>query len=167
MMQAGGDNRRGKRSMDHIDREILSLLTQDGRLSFRDLGAAVGLSSNAAADRVRRLRRDGVITGFTAIVDPVAQGGGIEAVIDVKMGAEQDNDGFEQAIVPLTAIVEAAHLTGRADYELRVVCRDAAELDALLRRLKRECGAADTETRIVLRTAFRRAAYRAGGSLGG
>jgi Lrp/AsnC family leucine-responsive transcriptional regulator len=59
MMQAGRDNRRGKRSMDDIDREILSLLTQDGRLSFRDLGAAVGLSSNAAADRVRRLRRDG------------------------------------------------------------------------------------------------------------
>jgi Lrp/AsnC family leucine-responsive transcriptional regulator len=144
--------------MDDIDREILSLLGQDGRLSFRDLGAAVGLSANAAADRVRRLRRDGVITGFTAIVDPVAQGGGIEAVIDVKMGPGQDNDGFERAIVPLTAIVEAAHLTGRADYELRVVCRDAAELDSLLRRLKRECGAADTETRIVLRTAFRRAA---------
>jgi Lrp/AsnC family leucine-responsive transcriptional regulator len=74
------------------------------------------------------------------------------------MGPGQDNDGFERAIVPLTAIVEAAHLTGRADYELRVLCRDAAELDALLRRLKRECGAADTETRIVLRTAFRRAA---------
>jgi len=157
MMQVSGAPGREKRSMDAIDREILSLLAQDGRMSFRDLGAAVGLSSNAAADRVRRLRRDGVITGFAAIIDPVAQGGGIEAVIDVKMGPEQDNDGFERAIAPLTAIVEAAHLTGRADYELRVVCRDAAELDALLRQLKRECGAADTETRIVLRTALRRA----------
>lgn len=142
--------------MDDTDREILSLLVQDGRTSFRDLGAAVGLSANAAADRVRRMRRDGVIAGFTAIVDPAAQGRGIEAMVDVKMTPEQDNDGFERAIQPLTAIVEAAHLTGRSDYELRVVCRDAAELDALLRRLKRECGAADTETRIILRTALRR-----------
>lgn len=156
MMQARAAESRAKRSMDDIDREILSLLGRDGRMSFRDLGAAVGLSANAAADRVRRLRRDGVIAGFTAIVDPVAEGRAIEAVIDVKMGPEQDNDGFERAIAPLMAIVEAAHLTGRADYELRVRCRDAGELDALLRRLKRECGAADTETRIVLRTALRR-----------
>lgn len=142
--------------MDDIDREILSQLVRDGRRSYRDLGAAVGLSANATADRVRRLRRDGVIAGFTAIVDPAAGGGRIEAVIDVKLGRDQDNDGFEAAIEPETAIVEAAHLTGRADYELRVVCRDAAELDALLRRLKREAGAAETETRIVLRTALRR-----------
>jgi Lrp/AsnC family leucine-responsive transcriptional regulator len=155
-MQATTDLHRAKRSMDDIDREILSQLVRDGRTSFRDLGAAVGLSANAAADRVRRLQRDGVIAGFTAIVDPAAGGGAIEAVVDVKMGPEQDNDGFERAIEPLAAIVEAAHLTGRADYELRIVCRDAAELDALLRRLKRECGAADTETRIVLRTALRR-----------
>jgi Lrp/AsnC family leucine-responsive transcriptional regulator len=155
-MQAEGGTSRAKRSMDDIDREILSVLVRDGRTSFRDLGAAVGLSANAAADRVRRLRREGIIAGFTALVDPVAQGGGIEAVVDVKMGPDQDNDGFERAIAPLTAVVEAAHLTGRADYELRVRCADAGELDALLRRLKRECGAADTETRIVLRTALRR-----------
>ncbi|HEU4658963.1 MAG TPA: Lrp/AsnC family transcriptional regulator [Capillimicrobium sp.] len=142
--------------MDDIDRAILSRLVQDGRCSYRELGAAVGLSANAAADRVRRLRREGVITGFTALVDPAAGGRRIEAVIDVKLGRDQDNDGFEAAIEPLTPIVEAAHLTGRADYELRVVCRDAAELDGLLRTLKREAGAAETETRIVLRTALRR-----------
>ena len=44
------------RAMDDIDREILGELTRNGRISFRDLGAAVGLSANAAADRVRRLR---------------------------------------------------------------------------------------------------------------
>ena len=58
--------------MDDIDREILGELTRNGRISFRDLGAAVGLSANAAADRVRRLRTAGVITGFTATVDPGA-----------------------------------------------------------------------------------------------
>lgn len=147
---------RAFRSMDDIDRAILSELVRDGRRSYRDLGATVGLSANAAADRVRRLRRAGVIAGFTALVDPAAGEPSLEAVVDVKLGRDQDNDGFEAAIAPLTAIFEAAHLTGRADYELRVVCRDAAELDALLRHLKRDAGAAETETRIVLRTALRR-----------
>ncbi len=145
-------------AMDDIDRAILSELVQDGRLSYRDLGASVGLSANATADRVRRMRRDGIITGFSALLDPAAGDARIEAVIDVKLAAGQDNPGFEAAIVGLAAIVEAAHMTGRADYELRVVCRDAAELDGLLRRLKRDAGVAETETRIVLRVALRRAA---------
>ena len=50
--------------MDEIDSEILKLLREDGRISWRDLGAAVGLSANAASDRVRRLRQAGVITGL-------------------------------------------------------------------------------------------------------
>ena len=49
--------------MNEIDSEILKLLRDDGRISWRDLGAAVGLSANAASDRVRRLRQAGVITG--------------------------------------------------------------------------------------------------------
>ena len=57
-------------ALDPTDSEILRLLREDGRLSWRDLGAQVGLSANAAADRVRRLRQAGVITGFTALVDP-------------------------------------------------------------------------------------------------
>src|SRR5688500_6470611 len=60
------------RGMDATDREILGELMRNGRISFRDLGAAVGLSANAAADRVRRLLGDGIITGFTATVDPGA-----------------------------------------------------------------------------------------------
>src|SRR5690349_4932656 len=57
-------------AMDETDSEILRLLREDGRLSWRDLGAAVGLSANAAADRVRRMRNDGVIRGFVALIDP-------------------------------------------------------------------------------------------------
>ena len=56
--------------MDRLDREILGILQEDARISYRDLGVRVGLSANAAGDRVRRMRRDGVIRGFTVIVDP-------------------------------------------------------------------------------------------------
>ncbi len=144
--------------MDDVDREILGELTRNARISFRDLGAAVGLSANAAADRVRRLRDTGVITGFTATVDQGAAGRGLIAYIDVRMAAAMTNDRFEQEVSRLEAVMEAVHLTGRFDYLLRVACRDTLELDQLLRHLKRETGVSDTETRIVLRSAFTRGA---------
>ena len=86
------------RGMDAIDREILGALMRNGRISYRDLGAAVGLSANAAADRVRRLRRDGVITGFTATVDQGAAGRGLVALIDVRLAAAGTNEAFEEAM---------------------------------------------------------------------
>jgi Lrp/AsnC family leucine-responsive transcriptional regulator len=80
----------------------------------------------------------------------------INPLTDVRLAPDQDDDGFEQAIEPLAIIVEATHLAGRADDEPRIVCRDTAQLDTLLRHLERECGASATETRVVLRTAIRR-----------
>jgi Lrp/AsnC family leucine-responsive transcriptional regulator len=146
------------RCVDDTDREILGELMRNGRISYRELGAAVGLSANAAADRVRRLRRDGVITGFTATVDPGAAGRRLHALIDVRLAAAGTNDEFERETAKLDAVLDAVHVTGRFDYQLRVACRDTAELDRLLRHLKRDGGAVDTETRVVLRSAFARGA---------
>jgi len=144
--------------MDATDREILGELMRNGRISYRDLGAAVGLSANAAADRVRRLRGEGIITGFTATVDPGAAGRGLVALIDVRLAASGTNEVFETAMGKLEAITDAVHVTGRFDYQLRVACRDTAELDRLLRHLKREGGVSETDTRVVLRSAFTRGA---------
>ncbi len=138
--------------MDAIDGEILRLLRADGRMSWQELGAAVGLSANAAADRVRRLRRDGVITGFTALVDPAAGGRHLEALVGVVLSHGVESDDFALAAGRLEPVVEVLHLTGSPDYQLRVACRDTAELDALLRTLRLRLGVADTETTIVLRS---------------
>jgi Lrp/AsnC family leucine-responsive transcriptional regulator len=121
-------------------------------MSWSDLGAAVGLSANAAADRVRRLRRAGVITGFAATIDPAAGGRGLEALVGVTLARGTDSDAFATAVAKLEQVIEVLHLSGAPDYQLRVACRDAAELDALLRTLRLRAGAADTETTIVLRS---------------
>jgi Lrp/AsnC family leucine-responsive transcriptional regulator len=121
-------------------------------LSYRDLGARVGLSANAAADRVRRLRRSGVVRGFTVALDPVAAGRPVEALVDVRLDRGIDSDAFGRAAAALDAVLTAQHVTGRFDWHLRLACADTAELDRVLRTLKREHGALDTETRIVLRT---------------
>ena len=139
-------------ALDPTDSEILRLLREDGRLSWRDLGAAVGLSANAAADRVRRLRHQGVITGFTALVDPAAGGRVLEALVGVTLRHGVDSDAFAVAAARLEPVTEVLHLSGAPDYQLRVACRDTAELDALLRTLRNRLGAADTETTIVLRS---------------
>ena len=138
--------------MNEIDGEILKELRKDGRISWRDLGATVGLSANAAADRVRRLRQAGVITGFTAVVDPAAGGRRLEALVGVTLGPATDSDRFAVTADRLAPVVEVLHLSGSPDYQLRVACRDTAELDALLRTLRDRLGAADTETTIVLRS---------------
>ena len=138
--------------MDDLDSEILGLLRADGRLSWRDLGAAVGLSANAAADRVRRLRRAGVITGFAALVDPAAGGRRLEALVGITLAPGTDSDEFALAAAGLEPVEEVLHLAGAPDYQLRVACSDTAELDVLLRALRLRHGAADTETTIILRS---------------
>ena len=97
-----------------------------------------------------------MITGFTATVDPGAAGRRLHALIEVNMGPSHTNDSFEAAVAKLEAVIDADHVTGRFDYQLRVACTDTAELDRLLRQLKTEIGASATETRVILRSAIAR-----------
>lgn len=140
--------------MDQLDRDILDILRRDARASYRSLGAAVGLSANAAADRVRRLVTTGVIRGFVTVVDEAARPGSqLDLLVDARLRPGVDGSAFEAALVRLPGIVEAVRVTGAWDYQLRVRVPDAAHVDELIRRLKRDAGAEQTQTRLVLRTA--------------
>jgi Lrp/AsnC family leucine-responsive transcriptional regulator len=141
-------------AMDDIDRVILDELIENGRASYRHLGALTGLSANAAADRVRRLVDSGAIRSFTAVVDHAAAGRGLAAHIHVRMTRDQTYEGFERDLAKVEQyVLYAAHVTGGYDYHLEVACRDTTELDNLLRTLKREVGVEQTETHVVLKTA--------------
>jgi Lrp/AsnC family leucine-responsive transcriptional regulator len=140
-------------ALDEIDFRILNALVRNGRTPFASLGAEVGLSPHGAADRVRRLERAGIITGYTAIVDQGSVGRGLDAFIDVRLLAGTQPDRFEAFVGALPAVREVAFVTGRFDYHVRVACRDADDLDATVRAIRTEAGAAQTETRIVLRAA--------------
>jgi Lrp/AsnC family transcriptional regulator, leucine-responsive regulatory protein len=132
--------------MDAIDEEILSLLVRNGRASFASIGEAVGLSPHGAADR-------GVIDGYAAQVHPGAVGRGLDAFIDVRLLPSTDPEAFEHLVEKLPAVRDMAFLTGRFDYQLRVACRDAEDLDQTVRAIRRDGGASSTETRIVMRSA--------------
>jgi Lrp/AsnC family leucine-responsive transcriptional regulator len=141
--------------LDDTDRQILSELLRNGRASYTDLGKLAGLSPHAVAPRVRRLVEAGVVTGFTATVDFGAIGRGLEALVDIRLLSTADPDKFEAAISDIPAARELVFVTGRFDYQLRAVCRDADDLDQTVRALRR-AGAAVTETRIVLRSRLHR-----------
>ena len=82
--------------MEALDAQILGLLARDGRMSYTEVGKKTGLSTSAAQQRVRRLEQRGVITGYRAVIDPVALGKLLTAFISVVT-----NDPLEDSEIPL------------------------------------------------------------------
>ena len=137
-------------TLDAIDRALVEALSADGRASYQDLGRTIGLSPTATADRVRRLVRTGVIRGFRAVVDAEQIGRTVEAAVDVRLEIGTDRDDFAALLHQHPAVVEAVHVTGHFDYQLRVLCGGTAELDALLGSLKSDGCVVETATRLFL-----------------
>jgi Lrp/AsnC family leucine-responsive transcriptional regulator len=138
-------------ALDEIDTQILKALTDDGRMSFQALGDVVGLSPNAARDRVRALVNRGVITGFHAHVDIGRIDRRLRALIDVRLRSPDHSADFERLVRGHPGVEEAVHLTGPSDYVVRVACADPTELDDFIRAMKELGGVRDTQTRLVLR----------------
>ncbi|GGO72316.1 Lrp/AsnC family transcriptional regulator [Nonomuraea cavernae] len=112
--------------MDAIDRKILALLQEEGRLTITELAARVGLSVSPCHRRLRELERGGVIRGYRAIVDAAAVGLTFQALVFVTM-RQEDRDtllGFEEAVARVPEVVQAQRLFGDPDYLLRVVTAD-------------------------------------------
>ena len=134
-------------ALDRIDSEIIAVLCEDARIPYQTLGDRVHLSANAAAERVRRLVRRGVIRRFTVDIDQAALGRDREAVIDVRT---TDVERFRRGALTCPEVTWLAHVTGRTDFQIHVSCSGTAGLNALLQRFTREFGATETLTTVVL-----------------
>ena len=123
-------NEAGKSALDRIDREILVALTNNARLSNKELAAKVGLAPSSALERFRRLTRSGCLRGFHADVDPRAFGLGLEAMISVRL-KQHSRDQFETFrlyVQTLPEVVAAYHMAGGNDFLVHVRTRDADHL---------------------------------------
>ncbi|MGW1617534.1 Lrp/AsnC family transcriptional regulator [Streptomyces sp. NPDC002285] len=114
--------------MDKVDRHILQLLQQDGRMSNADLAEQVGLSASPCLRRVRQLEEQGVIRSYRAMIDGVSVGRGFQAFVSVIMDrtATHTISLFEQRLAELPEVVEAHRFFGVPDYLLRIVVADLA-----------------------------------------
>lgn len=135
--------------IDPIDRAILSALERDGRMSFRNLAEAVGLSANAVAERVRKLEESRVIHRFRADVDPGALGLTLRALIEVKMESHTTAEQFEARVAATPGVMRALVTTGRYDWVLECVARDQQDLRRIIEALRAGGLTRDTYSRIV------------------
>ena len=119
--------------MDAIDRKILAVLQNEGRITVTELASRVGLSVSPCHRRLRELEADGTVRGYRAIVSAEALGLSFQALVFVTM-RQEDRDtllGFEEAVRGVPAVVQAQRLFGDPDYLLRIVTADLAAYQRL------------------------------------
>lgn len=140
--------------MDDMDCRLLSILQEQGRSSYADLGAAVGLSVSGVADRIRRLEASGVLQGWTVRVDPVKVGLDILAFISVVIERPEWEPGFLNRMRQRPEVLECHHVTGDWSYLLKVRVGSVADLEAFLATgLKDLPGLGRTHTQLALSSA--------------
>jgi len=121
--------------MDQIDRKLLQLLQQDGRMTAQALADRVGLSPSPCLRRIRIMEEKGIIRGYVALVDQKKVELPVSVFISIKLERqrEEELDAFNAAVSQWPEVVEAYLMTGQQDFLLRVVVSD---LDAYERFLK-------------------------------
>ena len=140
--------------IDEFDVRIIQTLQREGRLSVQDLSQRVGLSPTPVLRRMRRLEKDGVITGYAALVNEVAIGFPVQVFVSVKLDRQVDAAlmSFETAVQEFPEVVDCWLMTGNRDYLLRVVTDSLAGFEAFLTgRLTRLPSVSSIESSIPLR----------------
>ena len=123
--------------LDEYDRAILSALQGNGRLSNLELAEKINLSPSACHKRFRRLERDGIITGYSAILNPDALGQGQSVFVQVTL-EQQDSrsiERFEKAITDVPEVAECYLMSGMYDYLVLVMVRDSSDYERLHRQV--------------------------------
>jgi DNA-binding Lrp family transcriptional regulator len=136
--------------LDDADRAIISALSTDGRLSMRALAEHIHLSRAGVYARVNRLEKLGVITGYTAVIEPTRLGYGVSAYIYLRI-AQQSWKSVQQRISEIPEVEHAALISGDDDLALLVRTTDAASLrDLVLTRLQTMPDVVSTKTVLIL-----------------
>ncbi|NNG35099.1 Lrp/AsnC family transcriptional regulator [Nakamurella aerolata] len=136
--------------MDEIDRHIVSCLVKQARSSFREIGLEVGLSAPAVKRRVDRLQDEGVITGFTAQIDPAQLGWTTQAFVSVTYSGNITPARIRQILTPIPEVVAAYTVSGDADVLVHLRAADMAQFEQALEQIRASGAVARTESTIVL-----------------
>lgn len=141
--------------MDQIDRLLLRALQDDSSRSLADLAEQVGTSTSACHRRIKALEAAGVISGYSAVLDPQRLGLTLQAIVEITLTSQSREamDRFEQAVGDFDDILECQLMSGNADYVLRVAARDLEQFD----RIHRDClsrlpGVSAMRTSFAIRT---------------
>ena len=119
--------------LDAINRDLVDLLQENARLSYRELGQRIGLSAPAVAERVRKLEESGVITGYRAVVDYELLGFPLLCVI--RIGAPGSDVDLDVVLNDTPEVIEANRVTGSVSHVIRARLRSTQHLEEMLREI--------------------------------
>ena len=142
--------------MDHIidvtDRKIPTILQRDATSSVDAISEAVALSRNACWRRIKQMEAAGVITRRVALVDPVAVGCPLTAMVLIRTNAHDAGwmGKFQTALAAMPEVVGAYRMTGDLDYVLRVRVADVPAYDAFYKRLTSRISVSDISASFVM-----------------
>ena len=139
--------------LDHTDHAIIRSLQGDGRMSVQDLSERVGLSPTPCRRRIHNLEKTGVITGYSALVDPKACGLSLSLYVFIKLErrTRENIRLFEEAIMRMDTVLQCQLITGAYDYLLTMHVPDISNYESLLRYELADVPAiAEIQTSIVI-----------------
>ena len=122
------------RALDRIDRKILRLLQEEGRISFTELGERVGLSTTPCTERVRRLEREKIITGYHARLDPQRVNASLLVFVEISLAYKSGDifEEFRRAAMRLPNVLECHLVSGQFDYLIKARINEMASYRKLL-----------------------------------
>jgi Lrp/AsnC family transcriptional regulator, leucine-responsive regulatory protein len=139
--------------VEDTDRQIIALLSADGRMSLADIARETGLSTSTLHQRVRRLEQRGLITGYRAELDYRAIGLPLTAFVSLTPIDPAAPDDVPDRLLGITEIESCWSVAGSQAYVLKVRVAEPGDLEVLLGRI-RTAANVSTRTTIVLSTAF-------------
>lgn len=149
--------------LDRIDRHILKLMQNNGRISNLELADQVGLSPTPCSRRVKRLEDSGLIAGHVTLLNPEALGLNLTAIVGIAMDRHTPDrfESFEKAIADMPEVIECSIVTGQtADFLLKVVVKDMQHYEKfLLGNLTRLSGVTGVHSSFVLRNLVKKTEF--------
>ena len=140
-------------ALDKIDMLLLRLLSENAELSAGALARRLDMSQPAIWRRVHRLEESGVIRGRRIVLDREKLGFGVTVFLGIKLAGKKgvQLEDFERAVSAIPEVQTVEHVLGMYDYRLRVVARDIADFERVLRRrIMTLPGAGDVEANVLL-----------------
>lgn len=145
----------GTQKFDSIDRKILTILQENGKITNAQLSMDVGLSPAPTLERVKKLEKNGVIESYHAKLNKQEIGLGVSTFVHVALISHRKGivDSFVNQITQIPEVVECHHITGQGDFILKVVSRDITSYQRLLVEVINEIPEIDnTQSTVILST---------------
>ncbi len=140
------------RKIDDLDLEILNILQEDGKVSNAEIARKVGKAPSAVLERVRKLRKSGIIKGYECIVDHKKLGRGLTAFTSIRVEEGVGATEVGENLARLPEVLEVHYTAGRDSYLVKVRVEDTEALQATLAKFGTIAAVRDTNSTIVLTT---------------